>query len=188
MGFWELDLYEVETRALFEWCLKSGADRILLFLRTEETKGGLAPSEVEANRWVLETLSSKCLETAFVSAWPGTVLTEGIACAYLLQFDADFVKRIPGNATYMDGWIHANQLPEDPCIFKQSSDSPLFHSVTHEDEGWIISQKRPDIAPLHDPNMPFDEFCRFIPQDRCFLRRVAGSPPGSNGQFRGHNA
>jgi hypothetical protein len=110
-------------------------------------------------------------------AWPGSRLFGHSAKVYEIALDEAVCKRMVATENMVSGWTHRPRppLPEDICLFRRGDVLPVFVSVTHECDAWLLSEKGAEFdgATLSS-----------IPPDLMIPRRVGFCEPEQAGTAR----
>ena len=145
---------------LLSWCIRQERSNRLLFTRrsSEDSKGRRKFDEGLAER-VQQLFGTFVIEKFRASGWPGTELFHHTGWVFVLNLNETLKTRMVQLEPTLWNWRHSHDpgLPEDICIFQEGAEFPCFISVTHERQGWLISDVKP---PFKDARNS-----RFRPQD-----------------------
>ena len=143
---WTVDLRLVSSAELFEWCLREhGVDHMLVALRLEEYEGrwrALVPGSSDR----FETHFSAHIQERFLaSGWPGTESFRQPGLMYLLEFNRAILNLMLEIESDLSKWSidDRSPLPEDICLFRDGDPHPVFLSVIHEGDAWLLTNRNP---------------------------------------------
>jgi len=144
---WNVDLRIVSSVGLLEWCLREhGVDRMLVAVRLEKSRARWMPMNPEASDRLERLFSPHIRERFLASGWPGNEMFRHPGFVYLLEFGTavkDLVLRVEPN---LHKWhIDDGPLPEDICLFRLGDPHPIFVSVIHEGDAWLLTNKEPQL-------------------------------------------
>lgn len=152
MNGWELPV-RTPLAKIFEWCWEEkGIDRLLLAARLDSYKKEPVLSKPLINDTVSSLFGESLLERKLVRRWPGTELSYTKAVVYRIAFTPSFILPMARLGNKLQDWqaSHEPPLPEDPCLYREGDEWPVFVSVTHERDAWILSEERPPFC-LKEP-------------------------------------
>lgn len=103
-----------------------------------------------AETWITQRLGEFVIDRFLAGGWPGSLLTNSPAVVFVCQFSDDVKAIILNEEPKLQNWTHSRKqpLPEDICLFQSEGDLPVFISVTHEKDAWLISETRPRLRGL----------------------------------------
>lgn len=143
---WTVDLRVVSSAELFEWCLREhGVDRMLMALRLEQHEGRWRALIPRSSDRFEERFTPHIRERFLASGWPGTESIGQPGLVYLLEFNRAVKELILEVEPDLNKWSIDDKppLPEDICLFRHGDRHPIFVSVIHEGDAWLLTNKKP---------------------------------------------
>ncbi|HXB58338.1 MAG TPA: hypothetical protein VNU95_02180 [Candidatus Acidoferrales bacterium] len=148
---WRIDLNSISLETILNWGLKKrGANRMLMVLRMQGNRGRWYMDSHSAENWITRNLDQFLIDKFLARGWPGVLLTESPAVVFVFRFTNDVKDIILDKEPKLENWTHWRKppLPEDICLFQSGGELPVFMSVTHEKDAWLISETRPRLKGL----------------------------------------
>lgn len=148
MKCWGVNTSTVSLEKLLSPCLlEHKVDRLLFamsFFKGRNKKRYPAPG---VGTSVQKLFGALVLDKFLAYAWPGTELINHKGLVFVVKFN-EAVKalmlRVQPNLNHR---LHTSTppLPEDICLFRETSPYPSLVSVTHEKQAWLISRNQPKL-------------------------------------------
>lgn len=165
---WELN-WSIKLEHLLAWALEyEKVDRLLVTARLAKTRTK-PPTRVNKIDDKVKTIFGKNVITSFnAKGWPGTSLIGHLGRVYIVEFDEKILRKMVKIENELFNWTHNNNpsLPEDICLFRENAQFPVLISVTHEAEGWILTDKQINMRDVEPTNDTLDDM--FIFSDKYF--------------------
>ena len=160
---YDVDVERASFSEILEWCLRRGADTMLLIVRIPSENKALAPAR--------ELFGSRVRDEFLAYGWPGTISLKKDNLVLELDFDPELVRTIMETRAQLARWRECNALPEDPCVFRAGDEWPMFYSITPEPTAWIVGD---GLVRLAGVTPSLDRMTRrFIFSDRSFCKTEA---------------
>lgn len=157
---WSLDI-SIKLGELLTFCRKEFAvDRLLVIARMD-TKGRYLSSNITHS--IKEIFGHNIIDNFLASGWPGTELIGHVSRVFVIEFSELVQQSITEKDDQLFSWTHHNRppLPEDLCLFRQGGAFPNLISVTHEDEAWLISDKKIQFQGAHKTKVKLSDLLVF---------------------------
>ena len=169
-----VDCWTWDTRPslkhLFDWAVHDRhANRLTLAVRLEGAAGNRTPSVPGLESWMQRTFDDRIIEQHLSRGWPATELMGHPGLVFLLQLTADLAEIMVKIEPSVFQWRHQHNppLPEDICIFSAGAALPVFCSCTHENEAWLLAEKKPAIPGIRPCKLKISEL--LIPKHPNFI-------------------
>lgn len=149
-----------DLRCLLDWCIQHHrVNRLLVVNRLNSQKHERVPLCPEAIQTTERIFDKSIRRKHYALAWPGTELIGHSALVFQISFDRNVLDTIVEVAPQLEMWTHHNNppLPEDLCLYRIGDCWPTLVSVTHEQDGWIISEGRVEIPGVSKDDPTPDE-------------------------------
>lgn len=178
MRVWEIDVSRTSTAEVLRWCMSEGADRFLVAIRMHRGSRSATwlPSIDETA--VQQLLGANFIECLTCTGWPGTALINHPGRVFVASLDEALVSRLAEREPVLGRWLHRStpELPEDLCAFRSTGTAPTLVTVTHECDGWVITQgaTRPRIKGITSNEVSFDILRDYVFDGPCFCRLWRG--------------
>lgn len=168
MNSWHFKIRDVSLEQALSWALDAAkADKLLFTMHLSQGKGNgrWIPPGVEAN---VREIFGSFVESFWASGWPGTRLIDHEGRVWVADFDekvlSAVLRRQPDFSKSLNREPFA--LPEDLCAFREGEKYPALVSVTHEGDGWLFSDQKPNLTGMRKE----DRLDRFLFSGRYFCR------------------
>ena len=161
---------QVELDRLLAWCqVVHGVDQLLVVSRPE-TDGRRYTFDPDVARVVKSLFRSSILSTVNAQAWPGSRLFGHSAKVYRVALNESVAKRMIASENLVANWTHARRppLPEDICLLRAGDRFPVFISVTHEGDAWLLSDRGAEFEGAKPCDATLDDLC--VPQGETFIQ------------------
>lgn len=135
----------VVLSAILEWCLKKyQVDTLLVTAHPALDAKGRKSFEAGLDGAVRSMFGKHLVKRFNASGWPGTELTRHTGRVYVIRFGRPMIRKMAKVENQLFNWRHSSRkpLPEDICVFRLGSKVPVLVSVTHEQNAYIIGDKR----------------------------------------------
>lgn len=128
----------VKLSTIFEWALREDSADLLL---ATERPAGKRSFDPEVEQTANLVFGQDLIKRIHARAWPGTKLIGHTGRVYVVHFHEQLAQRMIAIENELFNWRHASpkKLVEDICLFRHGSDYPLFASVTHDKDAYVIS-------------------------------------------------
>jgi len=143
----DVKLYEVMTWAMH--CCK--ADMMLVVERSNAGPKGRYLFDKSVESTVNSMFKYSMVKQLRVIGWPGTLVSASSERVTVVRLDEKLVKSVVSKEPWLFHWVHNSykKLPEDICIFKEGGKYPLFSSITHEKQAYIVCDMEISIKGFH---------------------------------------
>jgi hypothetical protein len=145
MLIWQ-NVGDLRLSEILPWCLEiGGVDTILLSNRQSFDKSGKGEYEAAVDPYTKEIFGQNLIACFQARGWPGTKLINHKGRVYVSNFDAGIALTISKIEDSLFNWLNVSgkALPEDICLFKRGAQVPVFISVTHERDAWVVAENCP---------------------------------------------
>jgi hypothetical protein len=131
----------VELSSVLDWCLRQSADILMAVERPAEDRFGKYSFNATVGQKAKRLFAENLIQRLDARGWPGTELIRHTARIHVVRFDENLRNRMVETENELFRWTHhsPNRLPEDLCVFKKGQGYPLFASVTHDRDAYILS-------------------------------------------------
>ncbi len=118
---------------------------MLFVLTVTKRRGRLRSHKPGLQRWVERVFKPYIQESFLASAWPGTMVCDGYALVYVVEFNEAVKGLVMNGAPNLKDWDERNTppLPEDICLLKTGDPFPTLMSVIHEGDAWLLTNENP---------------------------------------------
>ena len=150
MGYWHFKIRDVSLEQALSWALDAAkADKLLFTMRLAQGKGKSRwkPPGVEKN---VREIFGQYIESFWASGWPGERLINHKGRVWVTNFDEKVLAAVVQRQPDFSKWLNREPfaLPEDLCAFREGEKYPALVSVTHEGDGWLFSDHKPNLQGL----------------------------------------
>ena len=145
MRIWE-NSGDLLLSELLPWCLeRGGVDTLLLSSHQSFGKSGKGEYHGAVDPNTKKILGHNLIACFQARGWPGTKLIKHKGRVYVANFDAQLALMMTKIEDSLFNWLNVRDkaLPEDICLFKRGERGPVFVSVTHERDAWILAETCP---------------------------------------------
>ena len=143
---WEMSKSKCSLTEILTWCITERQTNRLLFTMpmSQDSRRRGEPNKALLDR-TLNLFGPFVIKRFRAGAWPGTRLIDRKAMVFILQFDEALKNKILETQSSIWDWLYTSDppLPEDLCLFLEGDTAPSFVSITHEKEGYLISETKP---------------------------------------------
>lgn len=146
---WAIDVRQVSFATVLKWCQQHHrVDRLLLGIqiqpgRKNGQKHGIAsPAQLQnASRYFAQHV----LSVYSVKGWPPSLFFGTTQPVLEIELNTEVIDTcldIGPNLADWTSWNDERPLPEDPCLFKAGAQYPNLVTVAHEEEAWLLSDRK----------------------------------------------
>jgi len=143
---WNVDLRVVQSAELLDWCLREhGVDRMLVAMRLRKNRGRWIADAPKACARFERLFAPYILERFLASGWPGNEMLRHPGLLYLQEFGPRVKELLLNVEPDLNKWhMDEGALPEDICLFRRGDPHPIFVSVIHEGDAWLLTNRKPN--------------------------------------------
>ena len=168
---WEGHADEASLDEIMSWCLEHGSvDRMLVALRLHQVGNKWRYADPKAGQFFQSQFDPYILAGFQADEWPGTRLLGAPGFVYVLTFNEEVKEVVLRTQPSLAKWQHGEKppLPEDVCLFRESSSHPVLISSTHNLVAWLLSDKNPDMRGFKKVSFPPGQL---FPKGNYFCRK-----------------